>query len=91
VIGIPRYKWSILSGAITIVHILAIYGVTEYFYRRGIYLQGTPIDFTLGKFHVISILLSSVVAVVGIVKERPPVFGALALLFSILSFVFYVG
>jgi hypothetical protein len=90
-----RYKWSLLSGLITAIHCAIIIGVVEYLYRQGRWhpdLYPRPqIIITLADVHGLGILLSAAAAVRGMMVERPLAYAAVALGFSLFSYVIYVG
>jgi hypothetical protein len=91
---ITRHKWSVTSCGITVAHVLTIYEVVDYFYRRGLWHPETTSLNTaieLGWLHGCSILLAGLIAGVAISVERPRIYGAIALAVALLSFLFYVG
>jgi hypothetical protein len=93
--GLFRHKWSLVSGAITVVHCLIIYGVIEYLYSRGIWHpDSNPASksvVAMAWVHGLGMLLAGAAAVAGISVERPPVYAVLALLVGLFSFFIFVG
>jgi hypothetical protein len=91
---ISLHRWSAISGAITVTHVLTIYVVVDYLYRRGMWnpdTTGQKVAAELGWLHILSILLAALIAGVAISVERPRTYGAIALLLAVFSFLFYVG
>lgn len=90
-----RHKWSLVSGAITAVHCLIIYGVVEYLYRRGMWhpdsYPASESVVAMARVHVLGMLLADAAAVVGIIVERPPIYAVAALALGLLSFFIFVG
>jgi hypothetical protein len=93
--GILRHKWSLASGAITVVHCLIIYGAVDYLYRRGMWHPGsyptTRSVVAMARVHTLGMLLADAAAVVGIVVERPPIYAVIALVLGLFSFFIFVG
>jgi len=93
--SILRHKWSLVSGTITILHCLIIYGVIEYLYRRDMwhpdsYPASTSVV-VMARAHVLCMVLADAAAVVGIIVERPPIYAAIAFVLGLLSFFIFVG
>jgi hypothetical protein len=85
------HKWAILSGLITLVHILILFGVTHYYFRHGIAFQDMPVNIRLDDLHVYSILGSVAIGIVAAVKERPAILGIIAVCCGLFSYFFFVG
>jgi len=91
---ISRHKWSAISGGISVVHVLTIYEVVDYYYRRGVWnpeSTSLKVAVELGWLHICSILVAAFIAGVAISIERPWTYGAIALVLALFSFFFYVG
>jgi hypothetical protein len=86
-----QHIWSLVSFLITIVHVLVLYGISEFLYRRGIKMASSPYSVDMAWLHIIAILLSVLTAGVAIAKERPRVIGVLVLFLGLFSYLFYVG
>lgn len=90
-----RHNWSLVSGAITVVHCLIIYGGIDYLYRRGMW---QPDSYPASKsvvamawVHGLGMLLAGVAAVVGIIVEKPAIYAVIALVLGLFSFFIFVG
>ena len=90
-----RYKWSLLSGLITLVHCVVIIGVVHYLYHLGRWHPDAnprpQIVTTLADVHILGIFLSAAAAVKGLLNERQFIYSVAALTFSLGSFFIYVG
>ncbi len=93
--SILRYRWTLASGAITVVHCLIIYGVIEYLYRRGMWHpDSNPASesvVAMARVHGLGMLLADATAVVGIIVEKPPIYAIIALVLGFFSFFIFVG
>jgi len=93
--SILRHKWALVSGTITVVHCLIIYGAIEYLYRRGMWHPDSyPTSksvVAMARAHGLGMLLADATAVVGIVVEKPPIYAVIALALGLLSFFIFVG
>jgi hypothetical protein len=90
-----RHKWSLVSGAITAVHCLIIYGVIDYLYQRSMWHPDSyPASRTvvaMAQVHSLGMLLAGVAAVVGIIVEKPAIYAVIALVLGLFSFFIFVG
>jgi hypothetical protein len=93
--GILRHKWTLVSGPITVVHCLVIYGVIEYLYRRGLWhpdsYPASKSVVAMARVHSFGMLLADATAVVGIIVEKPPIYAIIALVLGLFSFFVFVG
>jgi len=93
--SIFRHKWSLVSGAITAVHCLIIYGVIDYLYRRGMWhpdsYPAAKSVVTMAWVHGLGMLLADAAAVVGIIVEKPSIYAVIALVLDLFSIFIFVG
>jgi hypothetical protein len=91
---ISPYKWSAISSGITVFHVLTLYVVVDYYYRRGEWNPETTslrVAIELAWLHIGSVLVAAFIAGVAVSVERPRTYGAIALFLALFSFLFYVG
>jgi hypothetical protein len=89
---IARRIWSTSSFVITLGHIAIIYGISEHLYRQGIRFDHVPhLESEVATFHLYAIGTGALVGIVGAIRERPPYYGLLAMLFSSFSFFVFNG
>lgn len=86
-----RYGWSSASGFITIFHISALYITGHYLYKKNILPQDWPWFATVGRLHVLATAAAVFLGVMALIRERPPIYGAIATIAGPISFFFYVG
>jgi hypothetical protein len=79
---VSKYPWSFLSIAITVVTVILTLGASRLL--SGVWRPkvGSGLSFVAGAAAVVSLVL----AVVALVKERPKSYALLALVLNILSF-----
>ena len=88
--GFLRFRWSILSLVVTVGTALGTLAVIQSLYRRGAWQPQSPIGIKVGMVGAAALIISFVLAVVAIAKEKPQAAGIVALCLSILSFLPYV-
>jgi hypothetical protein len=88
--SIRRNRWGMLSILVTIVNAVLIFTLVRYLYWRGLWAASGGAHSALSIWGVLSIVLSLVTAIVGLVRDSSKGLGVVALCLSLFSFVFYV-
>jgi hypothetical protein len=85
-----KYRWSLSSIGVTFGTALVTLAAIQYLYRRGMWRQQSSLGSEIDGLDGLALLVSFVLAVVAIAKEKPSSVGILALCLSLLSFLLYV-
>lgn len=89
-IQIRQHRWSFGSVVLTLGNFLLSFGTVQYLYRRGAWNPNSSLGSAVELAGAIGVLLSLLVAVVAIFRERSRGYGFVALSLSLLSFFLYV-
>jgi len=87
---VSKYRWSFLSIAISAGTALCVLILIQSSYRRGLWDPQSPFAARVDGFGGLAVVVSCVLACIGLAKERPQVAGVIALCLSMASILFYI-
>jgi hypothetical protein len=87
---VSKYGWSLSSIGVTVGVAVITLSIIQNLHRRGMWRPESSIATGLAGVGGIAVLVSFILAAVGIAKEKPSYAGILALCLSLLSFLLYV-
>jgi hypothetical protein len=85
-----RHPWSFLSIGVTVATAAVTLGAIQYLHQRGMWRPQSTVGSALSILGGVAVIVSLIAAIVSLVREKPPVYGILALCLSLLSFFLYV-
>jgi hypothetical protein len=87
---IRKNRWSMLSTFITVGSATLIFALVRYLYWRGLWGPSASARGVLSVWGALSLTLSLISAIVGLVKDASKASCILALFLSLFSFLLYV-
>jgi hypothetical protein len=86
---IAKYRWSLVSIAVTFGTAVGTLVTIQYLYRNGLWRSHSPLGMTIAGIGGVAVLVSFALALVALFKNEPPEAGLLALLLSLASIALY--
>ena len=88
--NISKYRWSLLSVAVTVGTAFIVLTVIQDLYSHGMWRAESKLGVGLGILGGVALITSFILAVVSFVKEEPIFASIVALGLSLTSFLLYV-
>ena len=87
---VASHKWGVLSMLVTVGTALVTLAAIQYLYHRGMWQPQSTLGSRIDGLGGLAVIVSFVLACASLAKERPYIYGIVALCLSALSFFLYV-
>jgi hypothetical protein len=88
--AIRENRWSTLSLLITVLDAVAIFFVIRYLDWRGAWTPNSTLNNIVRVWEDLALVLSFIMAIIGLVKDASRAYGILALCLSVVSVLLYL-